>query len=70
MQNVHNLLTFSHPTHQQETTVAKPWPPKKDAADDKAKGIKQGSKQDNALDKKRGVPATPFKPFRPQGRGG
>lgn len=50
--------------------MAKPWPPKKDAADDKAKGIKQGSKQDNALDKKRGVPATPFKPFRPQGRGG
>jgi hypothetical protein len=34
----------------------KPWTGKKDAAWDKAHGVKEGSPKDNALDKKRGVP--------------
>jgi len=32
------------------------WTPKKDAAWDKAHGVKPGSPKDNALDKQRGVP--------------
>jgi len=34
----------------------KSWTSKKDAAWDKAHGVKEGSPKDNALDKKRGVP--------------
>jgi hypothetical protein len=34
----------------------KKWTPAKDDAWDKAHGVKEGSKRDNALDKKRGVP--------------
>lgn len=34
-----------------------PWTEKSDDKADKAKGIKQGSKKDVALDKKRGLPA-------------
>jgi hypothetical protein len=37
-------------------TPPKRWTEAKDKAYDKARGIKQGSKADNALDKKRGVP--------------
>jgi hypothetical protein len=41
---------------------AKPkWTPGMDAKADKKAGIKDGSKKDNALDKKRGVPLMPFK---------
>lgn len=36
---------------------------KQDMADDKKKGIKEGSKKDNALDKKRG-----FVPFKKGGK--
>lgn len=35
---------------------AKKWTAKSDEKYDKAHGIKEGSKKDNALDKKRGVP--------------
>jgi hypothetical protein len=35
---------------------AKKWTEAKDLTADKRAGIKQGSKADNALDKKRGVP--------------
>lgn len=35
-----------------------PWMASKDKADDKKRGIKDGSPRDNALDKKRGVPVT------------
>lgn len=33
--------------------------PKQDAASDRKAGIKEGSKRDNALDRKRGVPVKP-----------
>ena len=37
--------------------TGKPWTPAQDAAADRKAGIKPGSARDNALDKKRGVPA-------------
>jgi hypothetical protein len=36
--------------------MARKWTEKSDMAADKRAGIKQGSKKDNALDRKRGVP--------------
>jgi len=36
--------------------MARKWTEAQDAAADKKAGIKQGSKKDNALDRKRGVP--------------
>jgi hypothetical protein len=39
--------------------MAKKWTEAKDRAYDKARGIKEGSKRDNALDRKRGVPIRP-----------
>ena len=36
--------------------MARKWTEAADAAADKKAGIKQGSKKDNALDRKRGVP--------------
>ena len=43
--------------------AGKKWTPEADAKADKKAGLKQGGKKDDALDKKRGVPAKPFKPF-------
>ena len=39
--------------------MARKWTEAKDRAYDKARGIKEGSKRDNALDRKRGVPVKP-----------
>jgi len=36
--------------------TGKPWTAAEDAADDRRRGIREGSPRDNALDKKRGVP--------------
>lgn len=36
--------------------MARKWTEARDRAADKKAGIKQGSKRDNALDRKRGVP--------------
>jgi hypothetical protein len=37
----------------------KQWTAAKDAAWDRAHGVKEGSRRDNALDRKRGVPIKP-----------
>lgn len=50
------LLIVIGPAKGKLTGQSKQFSPKADAADDKARGIKEGSKKDNALDRKRGVP--------------
>jgi hypothetical protein len=39
-----------------DKSAGKKWTEAKDKAYDKAHGIREGSKRDNALDRKRGVP--------------
>ena len=46
----------SLPTAAKSSGGSKKWTPSSDAKADKKAGIKPGSKRDNALDKKRGVP--------------
>lgn len=50
------LLIVIGPAKGKLDGQSKQWSPKADDAYDKAHGIKEGSKKDNALDRKRGVP--------------